>query len=121
MTVWIIQMNNDAISLLSFSSPYEQFHNKTQGNDFVNNIHINSLCFSFAPYNILVFFLVIMVNFLTKESNALYISSNFYCVGYHDCADESDEANCTAIACPDNKFFCPSGDAKCILKTRNAY
>lgn len=55
-------------------------------------------------------------------TNALCIPSNFYCDGYHDCADESDEANCTAIACPDNKFLCPRGGAngtpKCILKTQ---
>lgn len=55
-------------------------------------------------------------------TNALCIPSNFYCDGYHDCADESDEANCTAIACPDNKFLCPrggvNGTPKCILKTQ---
>ena len=55
-------------------------------------------------------------------TNALCIPSNFYCDGYHDCADESDEANCTAIACPDNKFLCPrggpKGTPKCILKSQ---
>lgn len=55
-------------------------------------------------------------------ANALCIPANFYCDGYHDCADESDEANCTAIACPDNKFLCPKGGpdgaAKCILKSQ---
>lgn len=34
----------------------------------------------------------------------------------------SDEANCTAIACPDNKFLCPRGAAnggpKCITKAQ---
>lgn len=55
-------------------------------------------------------------------SNALCIPLNFHCDGYYDCADESDEANCTAIACPDNKFLCPRGGAdgtpKCIAKTQ---
>lgn len=36
--------------------------------------------------------------------------------------DGSDEENCTAIACPDNKFLCPHGAAngqpKCIAKTQ---
>lgn len=54
--------------------------------------------------------------------NALCIPANFHCDGYHDCADESDEANCTAIACPDNKFLCPNGGPnrtpKCIAKTQ---
>lgn len=44
------------------------------------------------------------------------------CTGYHDCNDGSDEANCTAIACPDNKFLCPrggpNGQPKCIAKTQ---
>lgn len=34
----------------------------------------------------------------------------------------SDEANCTAIACPDNKFLCPrggpNGTPKCITKAQ---
>lgn len=55
-------------------------------------------------------------------TNALCIPYNFHCDGYHDCADESDEANCTAIACPDNKFLCPrggsNGSPKCILKSQ---
>lgn len=50
------------------------------------------------------------------------IPLNFHCDGYHDCSDESDEANCTAIACPDNKFLCPRGGPggvpKCIAKTQ---
>lgn len=37
-------------------------------------------------------------------------------------ADGSDEENCTAIACPDNKFLCqqggPNGQPKCIAKTQ---
>lgn len=36
--------------------------------------------------------------------------------------DGSDEENCTAIACPDNKFLCPQGAAngqpKCIARTQ---
>lgn len=55
-------------------------------------------------------------------ANALCIPASFHCDGYHDCADESDEANCTAIACPDNKFLCPrggpNGTPKCIAKTQ---
>lgn len=55
-------------------------------------------------------------------TNALCIPANFHCDGYNDCADESDEANCTAIACPDNKFLCPKGGPngapKCIAKTQ---
>lgn len=54
--------------------------------------------------------------------NALCIPATFHCDGYHDCVDESDEANCTAIACPDNKFLCPrggpNGTPKCIAKTQ---
>lgn len=54
--------------------------------------------------------------------NALCIPATFHCDGYHDCSDESDEANCTAIACPDNKFLCPkggqNGTPKCIAKTQ---
>lgn len=55
-------------------------------------------------------------------ANSLCIPANFHCDGYHDCSDESDEANCTAIACPDNKFLCPRGGPngvpKCIAKTQ---
>ena len=59
------------------------------------------------------------------DSLSLHISA-FFCAscedGYHDCQDESDEANCTAIACPDNKFLCPrggpNGTPKCIAKTQ---
>lgn len=54
--------------------------------------------------------------------NALCIPATFHCDGFHDCSDESDEANCTAIACPDNKFLCPrggpNGTPKCIAKTQ---
>lgn len=57
-------------------------------------------------------------------ANALCIPASFHCDGYHDCgeSDESDEANCTSIACPDNKFLCPRGGPnntpKCIPKTQ---
>lgn len=55
-------------------------------------------------------------------ANSLCIPANFHCDGYHDCSDESDETNCTAIACPDNKFLCPrggqEGKPKCIAKTQ---
>ncbi|EDX15978.1 GD20862 [Drosophila simulans] len=59
---------------------------------------------------------------LMNSVGALCIPYNFHCDGYHDCADKSDEANCTAIACPDNKHLCPRGGAsgtpKCILKSQ---
>lgn len=55
-------------------------------------------------------------------ANSLCIPANFHCDGYHDCSDESDETNCTAIACPDNKFLCPRGGVggvpKCIARTQ---
>lgn len=54
--------------------------------------------------------------------NSLCIPANFHCDGYFDCSDHSDEMNCTAIACPDNKFLCPRGGAngmpKCIDKSQ---
>lgn len=41
--------------------------------------------------------------------NALCIPASFHCDGYRDCQDGTDEQNCTAIACPGNKFLCPHG------------
>jgi low density lipoprotein-related protein 2 len=55
-------------------------------------------------------------------TNALCIPANFHCDGFFDCSDESDEGNCTSIACPDNKFLCPrggpNGTPKCIAKVQ---
>lgn len=55
-------------------------------------------------------------------SNALCIPATFHCDGYADCRDGSDEANCTAIACPDNKYLCPrgapGGQHKCIARSQ---
>ena len=46
----------------------------------------------------------------------------WHCDGYSDCADNSDERNCTILGCPDNKFMCPQGSStggpKCIERSK---
>ena len=60
--------------------------------------------------------------------NMLVLPNNFWmefllldhCV--QDCTDGTDESNCTAITCPENKFVCPKGGSnatpKCIDKAK---
>ena len=53
--------------------------------------------------------------------NGLCIPNRWRCDGYSDCADNSDEKNCT-VGCLDNKFLCPAGSPtagpKCIERRK---
>ena len=37
------------------------------------------------------------------------IPENWYCDGDNDCADRSDELNCTSASCTDSQFQCSNG------------
>ncbi|CAN7993050.1 unnamed protein product [Ixodes hexagonus] len=43
------------------------------------------------------------------------IPATYWCDGYQDCSDNSDERNCGAVACPANGFRC--GNGKCVEST----
>jgi len=74
-----------------------------------------ALCVLF-PISINIYVLVMIPDFPLchvgqfRCENALCIPASFHCDGYRDCQDGTDEQNCTAIACPGNKFLCPHGE-----------
>ena len=53
--------------------------------------------------------------------NHLCIPMLWKCDGFKDCTDSTDEKDCTAISCPENKFTCGGSNGKapkCIDKSK---